>query len=195
MSLRALLVDMDGTLVDTAEANFRAYAEALSEAGVSIARPDFERIATGRNWRQFLPPLLGHDMERAAAVAGRKAALYPRHAGATVLNAGLVVLLRDFAARGGKVALVTTASRPNVDTILHSHGLSGLFDLIVSGNDVQRHKPDPEAYALAAARLGVTAGECLVFEDSEIGIRAARAFGAPVCPVGMSALTQTAPLP
>lgn len=184
MTLRALLLDMDGTLVETGTANFRAYAQALSERGVTVSRAAFEPLAQGRHWRQFLPGLLGGDLEAAAQVAARKAVLYPDQAQFTRLNTGLLRLVRGFIAAGGQAALVSTASRANIDTILHHHGLVDLFAVVVSGNDVTRHKPDPEAYHLAAARLGVGPRECLVFEDSDIGLAAARAFGADVLPVG-----------
>ncbi|SIS52876.1 HAD family hydrolase [Phaeovulum vinaykumarii] len=178
--LQALLVDLDGTLVETAAANHAAYAQALAEEGVQVARADFDAVAAGRNWRQFLPALLGAKAARAPDVAARKAALYGAYMGLTVPNAALIRLIGHFRADGaGKVALVSTASRANIERILGHHGLADLFDLVVSGNDVTRHKPDPEAYHLAAARLGVRPAQCLIFEDSEIGLAAAAAFGAP----------------
>lgn len=175
--LAALLVDMDGTLVETSAANFAAYAAALAEVGVTVARAEFDAVAAGRNWRQFLPGLLGDRAALAAQVAARKAVLYPGFAPLTRVNPGLVQLIASFR-QGGRAALVSTASRANIDTILRHHGLVDLFDEIVSGNDVRAHKPDPEAYRLAAARLRLTPQACLVIEDSDIGIRAAEAFGA-----------------
>jgi HAD superfamily hydrolase (TIGR01509 family) len=71
---------------------------------------------------------------------------------------------------------VTTASAGNVGAILEHFAMRRLFDIVVTGDDVARHKPDPEAYRLAAERLSVPAEACLVFEDSEVG--AAGAIGA-----------------
>lgn len=177
----ALLVDLDGTLVATADANFDAYAAALAEIGVHVARADFDAVAQGRNWKQFLPPLLeaagsAHDP---AAIAARKATLYPAQLGNTVVNAALVRLL-ELSRPRCRTALVTTASRPNAEAILRHHDLARLFDLVITGSDVARHKPDPEAYHLAARRLGVAPQDCVVFEDSDIGVASAQAFGAPV---------------
>jgi HAD superfamily hydrolase (TIGR01509 family) len=59
------------------------------------------------------------------------------------------------------------------------------FDLVITGDDVQKHKPDPEAYRLAATRLGLTPEQCLVFEDSDIGMAAGLAFGAQVLRISM----------
>jgi len=177
---RALLVDMDGTLVDTEEANYAAYAAALGEAGVGVGRDAFRAAAFGRNWRQFLPGMLaggGNDADP-AAVAARKTALYPRLLHLTVVNRALVALIGGVRPNW-RTALVTTASAPNVAAILAHHGLAELFDLVVTGSDVARHKPDPEAYHLAADRLGVSPADCIIVEDSDIGVAAAAAFGAP----------------
>ncbi len=175
----ALLVDLDGTLVDTAEANYHAYAAALEEVGVQVGRSEFDQVAQGRNWRQFLPSMLANVTAPPEKVAARKAELYPGCLRFTVLNQGvarLVALSRPAWA----TALVTTASRPNVDAILEYHDLAGLFDVIVTGSDVVRHKPDPEAYCLAAGWLGVAPQSCVVIEDSDIGVASARAFGAAI---------------
>lgn len=181
-TVAAYLVDLDGTLADTAEANYQAYALALREAGVDIDRTTFDRRAFGRNWRQFLPELLAEAGAAAepAAIARRKAVLYGETAGAVRFNEALVALLAS-RAPGVRVALVTTASRANVAAVLSRRAdVKGLFDDVITGDDVVRHKPDPEAYHLAAGRLGVAPGRCVVFEDSDIGVAAGEAFGARV---------------
>ncbi len=179
-AISGLLVDMDGTLVDTATANYEAYAAALAAVGVSVSRQAFDAVALGRNWRQFLPPLLraARSGADAAAVAARKAEIYPSKIPLTLVNTPLVALIHTGRSRW-RTALVTTASSANVTAVLRYHQLEDLFDTIVTGSDVVRHKPDPEAYQTAAARLGLRADECLVIEDSDIGLASANAFGAP----------------
>jgi HAD superfamily hydrolase (TIGR01509 family) len=76
-----------------------------------------------------------------------------------------------------RTALVTTASSLSVSALLHHFALEQVFDVVVAGDDVTRHKPDPEAYRLAITRLGVPAEECLAFEDSDGGIAGAAAAG------------------
>jgi HAD superfamily hydrolase (TIGR01509 family) len=177
-AIAGLLVDMDGTLVDTAAANYEAYADALGEVGVKTSRSEFDRVATGRNWRQFLPAFLAEVPNvDPAGVAGRKAEIYPTKLALTRVNEALVSLIRS-ARPQWRTALVTTASAANVAAILDHHRLGPLFDTIVTGTDVSRHKPDPEAYFVAAARLGIQPGECLVVEDSDIGVQSAESFGA-----------------
>ena len=178
--IRGLLVDMDGTLVDTATANYEAYAAALAAVGVSVARAAFEEVSLGKSWRQFLPALLaaaGSDADP-AAVAAHKTEIYPSRVPLTRANPALVALIQTGRPHW-RTALVTTASGPSVAAILRFHGLEELFDTVVTGSDVGRHKPDPEAYHLAAARLELTPAECLVVEDSDAGVASAAAFGAP----------------
>jgi beta-phosphoglucomutase len=176
----ALMFDLDGTLVDTRAANYAAYAGALAEVGVTIDAQTFEVLAHGRNWRWFLPRILGPEAaDQAGAVAARKAELYPALVGEARPNPRMVALAK--AAHGHvPTCVVTTASAANARAVLVRHGLAGLFDLVVSGDDVARHKPDPEAYALAAARLGVAPARCLAFEDSDPGAASAAAAGMAV---------------
>ncbi|MCW3848027.1 HAD family phosphatase [Sphingomonas sp. LB-2] len=177
--LAALLFDLDGTLVDTAEANYRAYAAALAEAGVTIGREQFDAVATGRRWTQFLPLLIpeGH-----AAIAERKRALYPGLLGASRLNQPLVDLARASRLRLG---LVTSASRSGTEAVLAAHGLSGFFEVVITGDDVAEPKPAPDAYRLAAARLGLQPLQCLAFEDSDPGAESARRAGIAVVRIAL----------
>ncbi|WP_127754116.1 HAD family phosphatase [Devosia sp. 1566] len=177
--IRAILVDLDGTLADTAAANHAAYAAALAEHGVAVEQERFHALSFGRNWRQFLPVMLeeagvGSDP---AVIAARKAQLYAGMMDMVAINTPLVRLLQLNRALC-RTALVTTASAANAGAILAHHGLVDLFDTIVTGSDVQRHKPDPQAYQLAAERLEVLPEDCLIFEDSDIGMASASAFGA-----------------
>ena len=184
IGFKGVLVDLDGTLVDTRQANFKAYRAALAEAGVELTNPWWDANGFGRNWRQFLPDLLGSDREHEAqAIAARKANLYPQFVGETVLNEALVRLVATLRSQL-KSALVTTASRSGVDAVLRHHALANLFDTIVTGDDVSAHKPAPDAFMQAANRLGLRPDDCLVIEDSKAGRDAAAAFGAPCLTVG-----------
>ena len=178
---RAVLVDLDGTLADTAEANYHAYSTALTEHGGAVGREAFDRIAHGRSWRQFLPELIAAQGLSAdpAVIAGRKAELYATMMDRIRINDPLRRLITAMRATC-QTALVTTASKSNAGNIIRHHGLAPLFDIQVTGDDVQRHKPDPEAYQMAAGMLGVSPEQCLVFEDSDIGVASATAFGAAV---------------
>lgn len=183
-AVAALLFDLDGTLVDTADANARAYAMALDEARIVVAPDAMRRLSHGRNWRQFLPEIISAAKSDAdaAAIAKRKRELYPAMLDDVRLNEGLLALLRS-ARETFRTALVTTASRVNVLAVLERKRIADLFDTLVTGDDVSRHKPDPEAYQLAARRLGVAPALCLAFEDSAVGVASAQAAGMRVVAV------------
>jgi HAD superfamily hydrolase (TIGR01509 family) len=168
------LFDLDGTLVDSAEANHAAYARALGEFGVELDAHEVARRAAGRQWRQFLPEILvaaGVACD-AGDVARRKGELYREMLGRLRLNAPLFALARSVRP-AMKTAVVTTASAMNVTAILEHFGLLGAFDVVATGDDVKRYKPDPEVYHLALARLDLDAEDCIAFEDSDVGVASA----------------------
>ncbi|MDB5379826.1 MAG: family phosphatase [Rubritepida sp.] len=179
--LKALLVDFDGTLVESEHANAAAYAAALGEHGVAVEADAILPGITGRAWGDFLPELLADAPGTDPAAVGRgKRAIYPDFFGLIRPNEALADLLR--ATRLGSLAtgLVTTAAAGSTEAILERFALCGLFDILVCGDHVSRAKPDPEGYHLAARQLGVRPEECMVIEDSETGLAAARAFGGHV---------------
>lgn len=185
-SVQALLFDLDGTLVDTSIANFRAYQLALEEVGVEIEQTQFQSVAFGRNWRQFLPAILQSAQSDAepAAVAQRKREIYPDLTDALRFNQGLFSLA--LASRSTmRTAVVTTASSESVSAVFKSVDQKSYFDILVTGDDVLKHKPAPDAYLLAAERLGVNPSSCLAFEDSDIGVESARAAGMMVVRVSI----------
>jgi len=188
--VRALLFDLDGTLVDSAEVNYTAYSRALAEIGVQMEPHAIAEIAASRQWRDFLPELLrGAGVEAdPARIASRKGELYRTVIGDMRVNRPLLALAASVrpAMRTG---LVTTASASSVGAILAHFGMRELFDVVVTGDDVAQHKPDPEAYRLAAERLEVPVEACLAFEDSDAGAASAVAAGMAVVRVSFAATT------
>lgn len=185
--LRALLFDLDGTLVDSARANHAAYSRALLEVGARIEPDELAKAAAGRQWRDFLPALLRQAGIQCdpAAVARRKGELYREMLGELQVNRPLFSLAESVRPEM-KTALVTTASEQSVRAVMRLFHLDHLFDLVITGDDVTRHKPDPEAYQLALARLHLAPFECLAFEDSELGVSSAEAAGVAVIRVAFA---------
>jgi HAD superfamily hydrolase (TIGR01509 family) len=175
----ALLFDLDGTLVDTREVNWRSYRDSLAELGIACRRADFDRHF-GAHWRDFLPLLAGSgDPGLLACLHRRKQEIYPRHLGAARLNFRLAGLLRR-ARAGRRIGLVTTASRASVAAVLAHVGLADAFECIVTGDDVARPKPAPDGYLACLAALNARAQASVAFEDSPTGVAAARAAGLAV---------------
>ena len=179
MKKRGLLCDLDGTLVDTREANFVSYRDSFVEHGFTLSLAEFEST-WGRDSRDFIPDLLPTaTVAQVQSIRDLKADIYAGNLHLTTLIEPVVAVLRasraDF-----HTALVTTAKAPSALSILEHHHLANLFDVIVTGDMLTRSKPDPEAYILAMAGLGLSADECLAVEDSESGVASAVAAGLSV---------------
>jgi len=176
--VRAVLWDLDGVLVDSAPFHFQAWRELFTSLGREFSEADFRHTFGLRN-DTILGDLLGDlppaEVERLAA---RKEALFRRAArGNIAALPGALVLLRLIRERGLRLALVSSTPHANIELVLRSLGVETAFDVIVGEEDVTRGKPDPEGFLLAAERLGVPPGECVVIEDAPAGVEAAKRGG------------------
>ena len=92
--------------------------------------------------------------------------------------AGFVEYITDLRRQGVKTAVVTSSNQPKMEAVYQSHPeFCELFDAILTSEDFERSKPDPDCYLKAAARLGVSKDDCVVFEDSFNGLKSGRAAG------------------
>ncbi len=190
---RLAMIDLDGTLVDTLDANFAAYRAALNEVGSDITREYYAERCDGRSYRDFLPAIMGEGNPLIAAVHERKKQIYAGCVEKTVLNRHLVSILRGLRPEY-YLALVTTASEENVRNILNRHQLTDFFDLVLTQEQMKIPKPAPDCYLEVMAHFGVGPADAVIFEDSEPGIRAALASGCEVyCLRGFSGARRQAP--
>jgi beta-phosphoglucomutase len=177
---KAVLCDMDGTLIDTEYANASAYCESLKQNGIDIDIQEFISKYSGMSWKEFIPLIcLSIDENTSKKIAADKKIIYKTKLTLTKLNQNVVQLVAELKATK-KVALVTTASREAVNDLLRYHEITELFDLLITGDDVRDAKPSPEPYLKAADKLAVRIENCIVLEDSSIGIESARKSGATV---------------
>jgi len=183
-SVSAALIDLDGTLLDTAPdlaaaANRmlaalgrppRPVAEVAGYVGKGIRRL-VERCLTGELDKRADPALLERALEHFALAydeeSGRHCRIYP----------GVMEGLSELSSRGLLLACVTNKAERFTLPLLERAGLSRLFQVVVSGDMVTRGKPDPACYLLACERLGVAPRAALVIGDSENDVLAARAAG------------------
>lgn len=175
---KAVLWDLDGVLVDTAPFHFQAWQELFQSVGKGFAEADFRRTFGLRN-DAILGDILGEltpaEVER---LAQRKEELYrDKVEGRVMAIPGAMDLLRRLQERGGRMAIVSSTPRENVRVVLRSLGLEGVFGAVVAEEDAPKGKPDPQGFLVAAEKLGVAAGECVVIEDAPGGVEAAKRAG------------------
>jgi beta-phosphoglucomutase len=175
----AAIWDVDGTLVDTAELHFRAWLELAGQLHKPFTRADFT-ATFGRRNPEIIRQIFGthYSASEIEDLGERKEVLYRAAArGGVDLLPGVRALLDGLRAAGLKQAIGSSAPRENLDLILHLTGAGQFFDAIVSSEDTQRGKPDPQVFLVAAAKLGVGPARCVVLEDAVAGVQAARAGG------------------
>ncbi len=171
-----ILFDLDGTLVDTMPLHLASWELAASEFQFdydadwlyALGGVPSRKIVTIINQHQglALDPM---------AVVKLKNHHYQRWLPEARVFPAMLELLERHADR--PMAIGTGSSRVNAQRVLQSTGLNKYFSVVISADDVVRHKPEPDTYLLAAERLGVAPGRCLVFEDTPIGQQAAMAAG------------------
>jgi beta-phosphoglucomutase len=178
-SVLGAIWDVDGTLVDTAELHFAAWEAVCRELGRPFSRDDFA-ATFGRRNPEIIHWLFGEDRfgEREIAEIGeRKEERYraaAREQGVVPLP-GVAMLQEGLRRAGFRQAVGSSAPRANVDLILAMTELAPYFSAIVSSEDTQRGKPDPQVFLVAAQRLSLSPSCCVVFEDAVAGVEAAKA--------------------
>lgn len=175
--IRAIISDFDGTLVDTFSANRMAYQRAFSECGITLTTDKY-RECFGLRYDAFMARMGICDDNIANKIKELKKYYYPCYFEHFVSNHTLINLIDTFHRMGGKTAIASTARKENLMNAVNHLGIADYFDLIYTGVDVKYGKPSPEIYLKAMAALGVKSEETLIFEDSEVGIQAAKAAGA-----------------
>lgn len=174
--IRLLISDLDGTLVDTFEANYLAYKEAFSCQGLSLQQDDY-RACFGLRYDDFMEQMCVTNPMCKQAIREMKARLYPRYFSCLQVNRPLLDFITAFHHGGGKTALASTARRTNLDNILTYIGSADVFDIVLAGEDVSQGKPNPEIYLKALQLSNCSCEETIIFEDSKVGLQAAQAAG------------------
>lgn len=178
MKNKLAIFDLDGTLFDTRQVNYHAYKEALGRQSIELSEEYFFSKCFGRHYKDFLPEIVGENF-LVEEVHSAKKEVYPQMLDKAKRNVQLFNLIDNI--RGDYfIAIVTTASRKNVADILKHYGYENYFDLVVTAEDIVKVKPDPEGFLYAMKRFNIDAENTSIFEDSSVGIEAAKATGATV---------------
>lgn len=176
----ALIFDMDGVLINSTEAHTRAWELYLEKLG--LRDDDLMNRMLGKRNDEIVRSLLGGSLpeDEVHRHGAQKEQLY-RDLMDPVFDRHVVEGVREFVTRasndGIPLALATNAEPPNVEFVLRRAGLNGRFQEVVDGHQVENPKPSPDIYLEASKRLGVVPANCIVFEDSPGGMKAALAAG------------------
>lgn len=176
--IKLVITDLDGTLFNTLEANKAAYKAAAEYLGLEWTDELYEKNF-GLNWKD-MTKALGVPEDKAKELHDRKAVEYVEHFDLIKVNFDLLDFLFYMKEQETKICIATTAATENVVNLLNYFELYDEFDFIITADNIKglRGKPYPDIYfeALKAAG-GITPDEAIVFEDSEVGMEAAKAAG------------------
>ena len=175
--MRAVVFDFNGTVSDDEPVLARIYQEMFAELGRPMTLDEYYEHLAGHTEEEMFTRWLGQCEQALIDERIRRYNLLA--ADGSTVDEEMREAIQIAAARL-PVALVSAASRVEIDPVLAAAGVARAFTVIVSQDDVTHGKPDPESYLLAASRLGVEASELLVFEDTDVGVSAAKAAGSYV---------------
>jgi beta-phosphoglucomutase len=178
-SKKAILWDMDGVIADSYSFHFAAWQETFAKRGIKFTKEDFTKLFGTRN-DFIIGSIMGRELpERDVKImVQEKEEKFRRKATGNIKPfPGAVRLLNAIKKGNFKLGLVSSTPKENIDLVLSELNLEGMFDCIVFSQEVSESKPSPQIYLLAARGLEVTPSDCLVIEDSPLGVKAAKTAG------------------
>jgi HAD superfamily hydrolase (TIGR01509 family) len=182
------IFDWDGVVIDSHAQHEESWGVLFQELDRPMPEGFFKRTFGMRN-QQIIPMCFdfvgADDLEEIARLGDRKEDLYReilRRDGIEPLP-GVVPLLREMQSLGMPRVVGSSTPRKNIETVMAMAGLEGLFDAVVSAEDVTVGKPDPQVFLKAAEKIGRSPGRCIVFEDAHVGIEAGKRAGMKVLAV------------
>lgn len=188
--IRAVIFDLDGVLVTTDELHYLAWKELADELGITtftkednIRQRGVSRMASLEIVLEKTPQK--YTDEQKLELADKKNSIYVKSL-ENLSPDDLLTAVKDFIAflKGKGVKTAIGSASKNTPMILSKTGIADDFDAISCGLDTTKSKPDPEVFLIAAQKLGLNPTECVVIEDSDAGIQAAKAGGMYAVAVG-----------
>lgn len=178
MAIKGLIFDLDGVLVDTVPAHFKAWTRMFNEHGYEFSDSIYREHVDGRLRFDGAKAVMVHHSDAEIETAATLKNQYYRdmiERGEFEIFQTAIDTVRAFKADGYRLA--AASSSRNVRDILTRIALIDAFDVVVGGNDVTNGKPHPEIFLKAASDLDLAVNECVVIEDAEAGVKAAKAGG------------------
>ena len=179
MSNYGVIFDVDGVIVASGPPHRESWRRLAAEVHVPMSDEFFARTF-GQTNKDILEALFGRALpdEEWRRLGDRKEALYREIIRHNVpAMSGAVELVEALHGDGARLAVGSSGPPENIELCLREMGIRRLFDVVVTGNDVTRGKPDPQVFLLASERLGLAPERCVVVEDAVIGVEAAKRAG------------------
>lgn len=168
----AYLFDCDGTIIHTLDIWIDACQKVLADHGVTVSRSEIgARLGQWELMLQGIP-----EAEFAQAIQEVSAVTHPQVAEAPMYE-GVARVLQQLRKSGKKLALITASDRSIVEQVLAFHNLQNTFDMIITGSDIKRHKPDPEGINLVLETFGIPKAQAIMLGDSDKDLGAAQNAG------------------
>ena len=177
--IKAIIFDMDGTIIETTSHDLSAWQEVLGKYGIELSFEEYKQLL-GRSSQEiiriYMPDL---SKEKSQQVEEKKHGFFSksiRQKGITI-TAGLSDFIKLLKQHGYKLALATAGSRKKVDILKKYISLDEYFSVIVTASEVTKAKPDPAIFLKVAEKFSIKPEECLVIEDAPKGVEAAHNAG------------------
>lgn len=174
---KALIFDFDGTLADTLPVHFQTWSAALQAVGADISKSWYYEYCgtSAEEMLQILKNLFGYQFDSKSVIAKRQ-----KHYQSLINTVKEIQAVAEIVrSHYGKMpmAVASGGERSVLEATLDNISLRKFFNVIVSIDDVERGKPEPDIFLLASQRLGVAPQDCIVYEDSDGGLEAAHRAG------------------
>lgn len=174
---KALIFDCDGTLADTLPVHFQTWTAALQVVGADISKDWYYKYCgtSAEEMLQILKSFYGYQFDSESVIANRQ-----KHYQSLINTVKEVQAVAEIVrSHHGKMPLAVASGGERIvlEATLKNISLRNFFDVVVSIDDVEKGKPEPDIFLLAAQRLGVAPQDCIVYEDSDGGLEAAQRAG------------------
>lgn len=175
MQLKGAIFDLDGVIVSTVSLHFNAWKKMFGEYGKKFDFEDYKEKVDGiprmSGARAILADLSDEELEKAATKKQVYFLELLEKEGVEVYDSTMD-LIKQLRQNNIKVAVISSSK--NCLPILKKVGIDNLFEVIITGHDVKKGKPDPQVFLLAAQKIGLEPQDCIVFEDAVLGVEAAK---------------------